>query len=84
MIDVQSDVLGLLNTRIVIPLRWLDHFAQVTFPKDLIPVFEVEGLECMLDTPKLAAIPKSELKERVGKLEAQEVVETLDRLFGSF
>ena len=84
LIDVQSNVLDLLNTRVVIPLRRLDHFAQVALPKDLIPVFVIEGVECMLETPKVAAIPKSELKERVGTLEAQEVVAALDRLFGAY
>ena len=84
LIDVQSNVLDLLNTRVVIPVRRLDHFAQVALPKDLIPVFVIEGIECMLDTPKLAAIPKSELKIRVGTLEAQEVIVALDRLFGAY
>ncbi|MET3107386.1 toxin CcdB [Oxalobacteraceae bacterium GrIS 2.11] len=84
LIDVQSNVLEPLNTRVVIPARRLDHFAQVTLPKDLTPVFIIEGVKCMLDTSKLAAIPKHELKTRVGAIDGQLVVAALDRLFGSY
>jgi len=84
LIDVQSNVLEPLNTRVVIPLRRLDHFAQVVLPKDLTPVLTIEGIECLLDTPKLAAISKSELKVHVGTVNPQEVIAALDRLFGAY
>ncbi|MDR3482256.1 MAG: CcdB family protein [Burkholderiaceae bacterium] len=86
VLDVQSNHLDALNTRIVIPLRRLDRFPKVPLPKDLCPVFLVEGIECLLDAPKLAAIPKSELKIRVISLVAEQaaVMTALDRLFGAF
>ena len=84
LIDVQSNVLAPLNTRVVIPVRRMDHFAQVALPRDLTPVFVIEGRECLLDTPKLAAIPKRELKECVGTIDAQLVIAALDRLFGAY
>ena len=84
LIDVQSNVLEPLNTRVVIPLTRVDHFAKVPLPKDLIPIFKIEGIACLLDTPKLAAIPKHELKVWVGAADAQEIVAALDRLFGAY
>lgn len=85
-VDVQSNVLDPLNTRVVIPLRRLDRFPQVLLPKDLTPIFVIEGIECMLDTPKLAAIPKSELKVRVSSIGTQQeaVMTALDRLFDAY
>jgi toxin CcdB len=86
LLDVQSNHLDALATRIVIPLRRLDLFPKVTLPEDLIPVFVIEGIACLLDTPQLAAIPKSELKQRVTSLaDMQTAITTaLDRLFGGF
>lgn len=86
LLDVQSNHLGGLSTRIVIPLRRLDKFPQVLLPKDLIPIFVIEGVECLLDTPQLAAIPMSELKILVTSIaDSQLAIATaLDRLFGGF
>jgi len=55
--NVQSDLLQRLETRIVIPLRRRDRFAAVNLPANLTPTFEIEGVECLLETPKLAAVP---------------------------
>lgn len=84
LIDVQSNVLEPLNTRVVIPLTRLDHFLKVPLPKDLIPIIQIEGIACLLDTPKLAAIPKHELKVWVATADAQDVIAALDRLFGAY
>lgn len=86
LLDVQSNHLDALATRIVIPLRRMDKFPQVVLPKDLIPVFMIEGIECLLDAPQLAAIPKSELKVLVTTLATNQssITTSLDRLFGGF
>jgi toxin CcdB len=46
----------------------LDRIAPVPLPPDLILVFVIEGIECMLDTPTLAAIPHSALSKPVSSL----------------
>jgi toxin CcdB len=86
LLDVQSNHLAALNTRIVIPLRCLNTFPKVLLPLDLIPVFGIESIECLLDTPQLAAIPMSQLKVHVTSLAASQLLITtaLDRLFGGF
>jgi toxin CcdB len=86
LLDVQSNHLEGLSTRIVIPLRRRDRLAEVKLPKDLTPVFMIEGIECFLDTPQLAAIPASELKNQVSSLANHQldIHIALDRLFGGF
>lgn len=86
LIDVQSNHLAPLNTRVVIPLRRVDRYPAVALPQDLIPVVDIEGIPCLLDVPQLAAIPASELREKVTSLAHQQaaVLDALDRLFGAF
>jgi toxin CcdB len=86
LLDIQSNHLEALATRIVIPLRRVDHFPAVALPPDLLPVFAIEGIDCLLDVPQLAAIPLSELKICVTSLAAHQLAITtaLDRLFGGF
>jgi toxin CcdB len=86
VVDVQGNHLSGLATRVVIPLRRLDSFAPVPLPPDLIPVFTIEGIECMLDTPTLSAIPRNELTQSVTSLlhRQDEIISALDRLFGSW
>ena len=62
LLDVQSDLLQGLETRIVVPLRRRDRFPVVTLPSNLMPTFEIEGVECLMETPKLAAVPLRLLK----------------------
>lgn len=86
LLDVQSNHLDALSTRIVIPLRRLDCFPKILLPKDLTPIFVIEGIDCLLDAPRLAAIPMSELKTKVTSLAANHstITTSLDRLFGGF
>lgn len=51
LLDVQSDLLHGLDTRIVIPLRRCDRFPVSRIPQRLTPVFNIEGIACMLETP---------------------------------
>ena len=57
LLDVQSDLLQGLDTRVVVPLRLLTSLPGMQLPADLMPMFVVEGRECVMETPKLAAIP---------------------------
>lgn len=43
LLDVQSDLLDGLESRVVVPLRDLAHFADVKLPELLMPVFEIQG-----------------------------------------
>ena len=86
LLDVQSDLLQGLDTRIVVPLRRRDHFPIVNLPANLTPTFEIEGVECLLETPKLAAVPRRLLKTPVASLASRqfEVTAALDFLFQGF
>lgn len=86
LLDVQSDLLEGLDSRVVVPLRLVDRFAKVKLPARLTPVFAIEGRECLLETPKLAAVPRRALKARVATLasERQRVTAALDFLFEGF
>jgi toxin CcdB len=86
LLDVQSDLLDGLDTRTVIPLRALRHFPKVKLSTRLTPVFVINGEECLLETPKLGAIPTRLLKSPVVSLQAQhdQVLSALDFLFQGF
>jgi toxin CcdB len=86
LLDVQSDLLQGLETRIVVPLRRRDCFPVVSLPANLIPMLEIEGVECLLETPKLAAVPLRLLKKPVASLAASqfEITAALNFLFEGF
>jgi len=86
LLDVQSDLLQGLDTRIVVPLRRRTRFPDVALPANLIPVFEVEGVACLMETPKLASVPLRFLKTPVSSLAANqfEITAALDFLFQGF
>jgi toxin CcdB len=86
LLDVQSDLLQGLDTRIVVPLRRRDQFPEVNLPANLTPVFEIEGIECLLETPKLAAVPLRLLKTTVASFSDRqfEITAALDFLFHGF
>lgn len=86
LVDVQSDHLHGLATRIVIPLRLTCTFPKAVLPTDLTPILQIEGRECFLDTPKLAAIPTQELKELIGSaaIHRDAIRDALDRLYGAY
>jgi len=86
LLDVQCSLLDGLDTRIVIPLRRVDKFPNVNLAKDLTPVFDIEGVSCILETPKLAAVPTRLLKNYVMSLSNQQslISNALDRLFHGY
>jgi toxin CcdB len=86
LINVQADLLESLDTCIVIPLRLHDAFASVRLPSDLVPIFSIDGVDCLLETPKMASVPRKILKNPVLnlKLEQARITFAIDRLFHGF
>lgn len=86
LLDVQSDLLDGLDSRMVVPLRSLDHFAQVKLPARLTPVFKILGKDYLLETPKMGAVPKRVLQTPVASLAAESlsITAALDFLFQGY
>ncbi len=86
LLDVQSELLSDLDSRVVVPLRRVDRFDKVALPQSLSPVFEIEGLTCFMETPKLAAVPAKILKAPVASLSEHgaTITASLDFLFQGF
>ena len=86
LLDVQSDLLSGLETRVVVPLRRRDRFPVANLPGNLMPTLKVEGVDCILETPKLAAVPLRVLKTPIASLAAShfEITAALDFLFQGF
>ncbi len=86
LLDVQSELLEDLETRMVIPLRRLDHFPKVALSNRLTPVFTIEGEACLLETPKMGAVPQRVLKSPVTSLASSQdqITAALDFLFHGY
>lgn len=86
VLDVQTEVLSGLDTRVVVPLRRRSRFPASIVPVNLMPMVTVEGDECIVEIPKLAAVPVRILKEPVTSLSAcrLEITRALDFLFQGF
>ncbi len=79
LLDVQSDLLDSLATRIVVPLCKPDVLSGKPAER-LNPAFEVEGRKVLMLTPQLAGVPRRILGEPVANLasERQAIVAALD------
>ena len=86
LLDVQSDLLDGLDSRMVIPLRSLEHFAKVKIPTRLTPVLQINGKDYLLETPKMGAVPNRILKNSTASLSEQQdqITGALDFLFQGF
>lgn len=84
LLDVQSDLLSGLNTRIVVPL--LPKTDTPAPAQRLNPVFNIEGNEVVMATQYMAAVPEGELRSGIGCLADQqdEIAAALDMLFLGF
>jgi len=84
LLDVQSDLLDGLNTRVVVPLLPLP--SALSPAQRLNPVFRIDGTELVMATQYLAAVPAGELCNQVGSLaeERDEISAALDMLFLGF
>ena len=86
LLDVQSDLLDELDSRVVIPLRHITDFTHVKLPERLTPLLTVAGQEFLLETPKLAAVPRRLLRHRANSLahERDRILAALDFLFQGY
>lgn len=84
LLDVQSDLLSGLNTRVVVPL--LPKSAAPSPAQRLNPMFEFEGQQLMMATQFMAAVPEGVLRVGIGSLAEQrhEIAAALDMLFLGF
>nr|WP_315252889.1 CcdB family protein [uncultured Duganella sp.] len=86
LLDIQSNVISGLATRIVIPLRPLSLLPSVHLPTDIFPMIDIDDKQYFLDTPQLGAIPLAELKNKVGSARNRQaaIQGALDRVFGGY
>ena len=86
LLDVQSDLLDGLDSRMVIPLRSLKHFPKVKLSTRLTPVLTIQGEEFLLETPKMGALPQRVLKSPVTSLRGDQaqITAALDFLFQGY
>ena len=81
LLDVQSDLIADLNTRVVVPLYTVASMKGKTL-KSLTPVFTIERKQYVMMTPQLAGIAKKQLGAKVSDLSSQrdQVIAALDLL----
>lgn len=86
LLDVQSDLLDGLDSRMVIPLRSVKHFPNVAVSNRLTPILRINDDDFLLETPKMGAVPQRVLKSPVASLaEAQsQIIKAVDFLFQGF
>lgn len=84
LLQIQSDFLDRLETRVVAPLLPPDAVPRPI--RDLHPRFEIEGQPYLMATQLLGAIPKRELGPRIGSLAVQQedITRALDMLMTGF
>ena len=68
VVDLQTDLIGIDASRIVAPLREAGKY--VAFP-GLTPMVEIDGTVWIVRLQELAAIPGTELRDRLTSLAAQ-------------
>ncbi len=85
LLDVQSDLLSELHTRVVIPLYSKTASGGKPMTR-LAPELEVEGRKLVLITPQLAGVSVKDLGEPVASLAPHraEIIAALDLLFTGF
>ncbi len=81
LLDVQSDFLETLGTRMIVPLRRADRFQRTI--EHLNPSIVHDDLTLVLDTASMASVPRSELRKPTGNLRTQRLAidNALDVLF---
>ena len=84
LLDVQSELLDPLNTRVVVPLM---PAAEAPKPaRRLNPTFEVDGQSLLMVTQFLSAVRVAELGAHVAQVDDRrdEITAALDMLFQGF
>jgi toxin CcdB len=81
LLDVQSDLIAELATRVVVPLSPAAAMKGKLI-KTLTPLFDIDGKPYAMLTPQLAGISRKQLGAKVGDLSAQrdDILAALDLL----
>jgi len=81
LLDVQSDLLDALATRVVAPLVAKRVVGQAV--ARLNPQFRIRNMTVVMSTPELAGIPKNRLGKKVTSLAAKrdDIIAALDVVF---
>jgi len=79
LLDIQSDLLDSLATRVVVPMASAANDAPMS---QLMPVFEVEGQRVVMRTTEIAGVPRKAVGRHVTSLAGHrhEIVAALDVL----
>ncbi|EPB4210594.1 CcdB family protein [Yersinia enterocolitica] len=85
LLDVQSDIIDELNTRLVIPLFLLDEVSGRP-ARRLNPVLNVDGEDFLVMTHEMASVRQSQLGEEVVSVreQRQAIKNALDFLLDGF
>ncbi len=86
LLDVQSDLLDGLDSRVVIPLRRRERFPAVPLADRLTPTLSIAGAEFILETPKMGAVPRRALGAPLLSLAAEQerVTAAMEFVFQGF
>lgn len=81
LLDVQSDLIRELATRVVVPLGLASAFDGATL-RTLTPVFDIQGKDYVMLTPQLAGVTKKGLGASAADLSAHRdaIIAALDFL----
>lgn len=84
-VDVQTDLLEDLQTRVVIPITKASSLAKNPL-NQLTPIIELEGESYILVTPQLAGISRSEFGAAIGSLveKRDAILAAMDFLLAGF
>jgi toxin CcdB len=83
-LDVQTDLLGGLNSRVVVPLMPLQIAPKPA--RNLNPLFEIQGETVSMVTQYMASVPESALEMRVTSLDCEHdrITRALEMIFFGF
>ena len=84
LLEVQSDLLEPVSTRVVAPLALVSERGQPA--RYLNPQFEIEGVQVVMVTEQIAGIPKRAIGKKVLSLagERDQIMDAIDFLFRGF
>lgn len=85
LLDVQSDLLEALESRVVVPLADRKIYS-IKLQTLVMPVFNVEGIEVVAVTTQIAGLSRRLLKTRVASLTQArtEIIAALDFIFTGY
>lgn len=84
VLDIQSDLLSDLNTRVVVPLISIEIAPKLA--RYLNPIFDIGDEQYVMMTQYLSAVPTLQLGKFVGNLSGQfsEITRAIDMVFQGF